>query len=94
MWNLLHPKPFVEIECLIGCAQNKKWGFWRIGTHTTVWVIWSAKNRKIFKNQDFEVDAMVEEIKVLLWKRSLSRLKASPCLFYEWNWCMGDRFGR
>lgn len=37
---------------------------------------------------------MVEEIKVLLWKRSLSRLKASPCMFYEWNWCMGDCFGR
>jgi len=37
---------------------------------------------------------MVEEIKVLLWKQSLSRLKASPCMLYEWKWCMGDCFAR
>jgi len=92
-WGIYYtPKPFVQIECLIGRAK-KKWnkGFWLI-LHTTVWVIWSTRNRKIFKNRDFEVDAKVEEIKVLLWKRSLSRLKASPCTFYEWKWCTGDCF--
>lgn len=41
----------------------------------------------IFANEAINNNAKVllDEIKVVSWRWSL-RLKASPCLFYEWSW--------
>lgn len=41
---------------------------------------------RIFNEKVCGVDEMVEQVKVILWHWSLSRLKIATCLFYEWNW--------
>jgi len=61
--------------------------------HTAIWVMWKARNNVIFNNYDLSVDHMVEEIKVVSWRWTLSRLKIPSCLFYKWCWnpryCLG-----
>jgi hypothetical protein len=72
-------------ELLSGLATTKKarkvnllvW-------HTTIWLIWRARNEVIFNNSVKAVSDCVEEIKVLTWKWSSHHLKILPCLFYEW----------
>jgi hypothetical protein len=34
-------------------------------------------------------NAIVDEIKVLSWKRCLARMKVRPSLFYKWSWDPG-----
>jgi hypothetical protein len=58
--------------------------------HASLWAIWKARNGAIFANGCFAPLEIVESIKVLSWKWSMSRLKISPCLFYEWTWDPGD----
>jgi hypothetical protein len=36
-------------------------------------------------SQSKGVDEIVEEIKIMSWKWSISRLRMPPCFFYEWN---------
>lgn len=68
--------------------------FWLIW-HAAVWSIWKERNARIFKNQAKHVDEVVDEIKVLSWYWTMSRLRTPPCLFYEWTWnpkeCMNRR---
>jgi hypothetical protein len=56
-------------------------------------VVWKARNNRIFNNKIIGVDELVEQIKVLSWHWSLSRLKIATYLFYEWCWnprfCLG-----
>lgn len=54
--------------------------------HTTIWVIWKARNNIIFNDGVFRVDEIVEEIIMLSWRWCLARLKIPACLFYEWWW--------
>lgn len=65
----------------------------RIIWHATIWAIWKARNDIIFKNGVLEVEDVVDDIKRLSWKWSLSRLKIQPCMYYEWlwdpRWCLG-----
>jgi len=49
----------------------------------TIWVIWRSRNERMINNVVKESDVMAEDIKVLSWRWSLTRLKCSPCLFYE-----------
>jgi hypothetical protein len=80
-------------ELLSGLATTKKarkvnllvW-------HTTIWLIWRARNEVIFNNSVKAVSDCVEEIKVLTWKWSSHHLKILPCLFYEWCWDPGICF--
>jgi mannosylglycoprotein endo-beta-mannosidase len=62
--------------------------------HTALWVIWCARNKRIFKGEVRNATDIVEEIKVLSWKWSVDRLKVAPCLFYEWCWDPGYCFSR
>jgi len=52
----------------------------------TLWVLWKVRNDKIFNGVIFEVDDIVEEVKVLSWRWLLSRTNTPVCLFYEWCW--------
>lgn len=45
-------------------------------------------------NRSMMVDEMVDEIKVLSWNWSLSRLRIASCLFYEWTWNQKDCINR
>jgi len=52
----------------------------------TIWVIWKARNDKVFNDVNFEVDVIVEEVKVLAWKWVMYRMYILVCLFFEWCW--------
>jgi len=51
-----------------------------------IWVMWKARNDRIFNNGDLEVDVVFEEIQVLLWRWILGRADIPACMLYEWKW--------
>lgn len=59
-----------------------------------IWMLWKTRNERIFKNKVKVIEDIVEEVKILSWKQSLSRLKGSPYLFYEWCWNSNDCLDR
>lgn len=84
---IIPPNLFVLWECWSdgGRVNKVTKGLWLIW-HTTIWVIWKKRNDKIFNGCHFEVDELVEEIKVLSWRWLLERTLTPCCLFYEWCW--------
>lgn len=84
---LIPPNLFVLWDCWNGWETNKKLrrGL-RLIWHTTIWLLWKARNCHIFNNVLMELDEIVEEVKVLSWRWMLDRVKMPVCLFYEWRW--------
>ena len=84
---LIPPNLFVHWECWSGGERKKevKKGLWLIW-HTIAWVMWKARNDKIFKGKSYMIEDLVEEIKVLFWRWFLDRMRVLVCLFYEWGW--------
>jgi len=82
---------FTLWECWCGGEWNKiiRKGL-RLIWHATVWVLWKARNDKVFNGRNMDVEAIVEEIKVWSWKWSLDRMPMPPCMFYEWCWSPKD----
>lgn len=80
-------------DALLGLRKESKKGM-RIIWHTSLWVIWKMKNNIVFNNEGFEVEEVVDEVKMLSWRWSIARTRMNPCLYYEWrcapNWCMGN----
>lgn len=64
----------------------------------TVWVLWKARNDRIFNGVSLEVDDIVDEVKVLSWRWILCRMPIPACLFFEWCWnpqlCLARKFMR
>jgi hypothetical protein len=93
---LIPPNLFVHWKCWGDFERNKNI---KIGRRmiwlATLWVLWKVRNDKIFNGVHFEVDDVVEEVKVLSWRWLLSRTKTKTCLYYEWCWdpiwCLGRR---
>jgi hypothetical protein len=87
--NVITPSNlFAHWRCWDGQLSNRKYlqrGM-KIIWHAVIWVIWNCRNNIIFNNVGVDVEDAVENIKLLSWKWSLSRLKMHPCLFYEWQW--------
>lgn len=54
--------------------------------HVLLWVIWREQNGRTINKKVKVFDEIVEEINVVSWYWSLSRLKIASCLFYEWCW--------
>jgi len=46
------------------------------------------------KNTIKQVKELVEEVKVLPWRRCLTRLKVAPCILFKWVWKPGDCMNR
>jgi len=73
-------------------SKKLRRGAWLIW-HAVVWVVWKARNNHIFNNIVPDVEDLVEQVRVLSWQWSMSRLKIATCLFYEWCWnprfCLG-----
>jgi len=94
-WHfLIPPNLFVHWECWSGRRVKKNClrGLWLIW-QTTVWVLWKARNDKIFKGINYEPEELVDEIKVLSWRWMLQRMNIPVCLYDEWCWnpsyCLG-----
>lgn len=85
------PNLLIHWDCWGMEGRNKKAlkGLWLIW-HTTVWVVWQVRNNKIFKDEVCGIEEIVEKIKVLSWRWSLTRLKIPTCMFYEWCWNPND----
>jgi hypothetical protein len=77
-------------ECFVGVASSKqsKVGF-SVIWHATVWSIWRLRNSVIFSNGVSDVEVVVDSVKLLSWRWSLSHHKIPICLFYEWCWDPG-----
>jgi len=84
---LIPPNLFIHSACWCVVEKKKKImkGFYVIWL-TTIRVMWKARNNKVFNSLTCGVEKIVEEIKVLSWRWSLSRLHILSCLFYEWTW--------
>jgi len=87
---------FVHFECWNGEVISKRLkGFWLIW-HVTIWLIWKERNARIFTDQRKDGEEVVDEIKVVSWVWTLSRLKIASFLFYEWTWnpreCLNRRW--
>jgi hypothetical protein len=87
---------FVLFDCFWGAAvgaQRRK-GYILIW-HAVVWAIWKARNSVIFENGVMVAKDVVEEVKAISWRWSISRLLPSPCLLYEWcaepNICLDSK---
>jgi len=78
---------FVHWECWYGEDRNKKVreGLGLIW-HATIWSLWKVRNDFIFNEVGFEVDDIVESMKVLSWRWVLGRMNLPACLFFEWCW--------
>jgi hypothetical protein len=77
-----------SMAMLIHCARNKKE---KVGLSliwcAAMWVIWNVRNGCIFNNDVVFVEDMVEQIKILSWRRwYIGRVAKSLFLLYEWKW--------
>jgi len=70
----------------VAASNNRLRKGYRMIWHAAVWSIWRARNDRIFNYTIAEVEEIVEAVKVLSWRWTLSHLKVSACLFYEWCW--------
>jgi hypothetical protein len=85
---LIPPNLFIHWECWSAGGYHKKSRRgWRLIWHATIWVIWKARNDRLFNNVVKEVEELVDDIQVLSWWWVLGRTETLPCLFYEWVWC-------
>ena len=84
---LIPPNLFFLCQCWDDWERNKKirHGLWLI-QHAAVWVIWRARNCRIFNNKIWNVVDIVEEVKVLFWRWTFNRIEILICMYYEWCW--------
>lgn len=82
---LMPPILYIHWECWSMETRRKRLrkGFWVIW-RAAIWVIWIKRNHRIFRNVLMEAEELVEEIKVLAWRWSLSWLNIPTCLYNEW----------
>jgi len=83
---VMPPNLFIHWECWNGGHSHKKI---RKGLRM-IWVIWKARNGRIFNDDIAMWDELVEEVKVLPWRWVLGRFNVPACLFYEWCRCPRD----
>lgn len=84
---MIPPNLFILWENWDGVSGVKKMrNDFQMIWHAVVWSIWHARNDRIFNNKFGEVDALVDDIKVLSWRWHLDRSNSPACMFYEWHW--------
>lgn len=76
---------FIHWECWKAAGINKMVRKGRgLIWLATIWVLWKARNDKIFNGVNYVAVDIVETVKVLSWRWILSRTKTPACLYYEW----------
>ncbi|KAF5180733.1 hypothetical protein FRX31_029662 [Thalictrum thalictroides] len=50
-------------------GHQQEWAarLWKLLPYATIWIIWKARNSKIFKGKELKVDKVCNEIKATLW---------------------------
>jgi hypothetical protein len=89
-WNislLIPPNLFIHWACWSSVESRKrlKKGLGQVW-HTSIWVLWKARNDRIFNEGVVSEDSLVEEIQVWSWRWAMYRLHMPPCMFFEWSW--------
>jgi hypothetical protein len=77
---------FIHWACWHGGERNKVLKGKGIVWLATIWALWQSRNDKVFNDVNVEVEAIVEEVKVLAWKWVMCRMDLPVCLFFEWCW--------
>lgn len=84
---IIPPNLFIHWECWNDAGANKNIRKGRgLIWLATIWVLWNARNDKIFNGVNYGVDSILDTVKVLSWRWAMARLKAPICLYYEWCW--------
>jgi hypothetical protein len=52
--------------------------------HAVIWILWRARNDKIFSAKEVDADVLFDKIQVISWKWLVAKKINAPCLFYEW----------
>jgi hypothetical protein len=83
---IMPPNMFILFDCFwdLAAGPQKRKGYLLIW-HAVVWAIWKARNNIIFNHGVLSVTEVVDEIKAISWRWSISRLLPTPCLLYEWS---------
>jgi hypothetical protein len=81
------PNLFVHWECWHGGERNTN-AIKGLGVIwlSTIWSLWKARNDKVFNDVNIEVEAIVEEVKVMAWKWVMGRMHIPVSLYFEWIW--------
>ncbi|MCH84701.1 putative ribonuclease H protein [Trifolium medium] len=88
---VLPAEPMMSYGLLVGSGGNKKIrkGF-SIVWLAFVWVLWRARNDRVFNNVGDSVDNVVERIQRTSWQWYLHKTAKGSSLLYEWIWNPGD----
>ncbi|RHN46575.1 hypothetical protein MtrunA17_Chr7g0243691 [Medicago truncatula] len=90
-WLLISPNLFIHWECWnLGGYHKKVRKGWRLIWQAAIWIIWKARNDRVFTGGGKGVDDLVEEIQLLSWRWLLSRTDFPACLLYEWQWYLEE----
>ncbi|GAU14645.1 hypothetical protein TSUD_97090 [Trifolium subterraneum] len=52
--------------------------------HAVVWVLWRARNDKIFSAKEVDAEVLFDKIQITSWKWLVAKKINAPCLLYEW----------
>ena len=91
LYFVMRPNLFIHWECWSGGFMNKKVrkGL-RMIWEVAIWVIWKARNERIFNGVIVTWEEIVEEVKVMSWRWILGRTSTPVCMYYEWSWSPRD----
>jgi hypothetical protein len=88
---VLPPSVPLSYAMFVGCGSNKKRrkGFSIIWL-AFIWVLWKARNDRVFNNITVDASTVVDLVQRLSWQWFLNNTAKGPCLLYEWTWNPGD----
>jgi hypothetical protein len=59
-----------------------------------VWVLWKARNDRVFNNVVVDVPAIFDLVQRMSWNWFINKTATAPFLLYEWVWDPGDCMSR
>jgi hypothetical protein len=89
--SVLPPTILLSYAMLVGCGSNKKRrkGF-SVVWLAYIWVVWKARNDRIFNNVVFDASVVMDQVQRVSWQWFMNNTSKSPSLLYEWEWDPGE----
>jgi hypothetical protein len=89
--TVVPPSVPMSYAMLVGCGSNWKR---RKGLSVIwlafVWVVWKARNDRVFNNLVVDVPVAFDLVQRLSWNWFVNNTAKAPFLLYEWVWNPGD----